>query len=63
MCVYASIFAGPYLVVITDRALVGEINGHLIWTITKTEVLPYAKSTFHLNARQVGRGRSQDNLQ
>ncbi|KAF6028128.1 SACM1L [Bugula neritina] len=46
------LLSGPQLVVITDRVLVGEINGHLIWMITKTEVLPYARSNLHLNTQQ-----------
>jgi len=51
--VFRVLSAGPYLVVITERSLVGEINGHLIWMITKTEALPYARTVFHLNSRQV----------
>ena len=52
-CLLCLLGLGPYLVVITDRTLVGEINGHLIWMITKTEFYPYARSLFHMNNRQV----------
>ncbi|XP_067931514.1 phosphatidylinositol-3-phosphatase SAC1-like isoform X2 [Watersipora subatra] len=56
------LISGPNLVVITDRTLVGEINGHLIWAINKTEVFPYAKSVFHLNSRQQQDNRTYELL-
>jgi len=45
--------AGPYLVVITNRAKVGEINGKAIWKVAKTEILPYKRTTLHLTETQV----------
>ena len=47
------IIAGPYLIVITDRAQVGTINGQIIWKVTATQVLSYTKTTLHLNEQQV----------
>jgi len=48
--------AGPYLVVITNRARVGEINGQAVWKVTATEVLSYKRTILHLNDTQ-----AQDN--
>jgi len=56
------LLSGPYLVVITDRTLVGEINGHLIWMITKTEFYPYARGLFHLNSQQQHDNRAYETL-
>ena len=44
---------GSYLIVITGRARVGDILGHTIWKVTKTEVLPYQKSLLNLTESQV----------
>ena len=46
-------FPGPYLVVITNRKKIGEINGHPIYKVTGTEVLTYKKTTLHMNETQV----------
>ena len=45
--------SGPYLIVITKKAKVGEINGQAVWKITGTEMISYKKTTFHLNEQQV----------
>ena len=44
---------GPYLIVITRRTKVGEVNGHTIWKVTGTDVLPYKRTNYHLTEQQV----------
>lgn len=46
-------FPGPYIAVITEREEVGHINGHVIWAIKGTNLLPYAKTMLHLTETQV----------
>jgi len=47
-----SLINGPNLIVVTDRALVGVLNGHSIWKVLKFEVIPYQKSFIHLTQSQ-----------
>ncbi|KAJ8929754.1 hypothetical protein NQ314_017529 [Rhamnusium bicolor] len=47
-----NLLAGCYLVIATQRELVGYVAGHAIWRLAKTELLPYCKSLLHLNAEQ-----------
>ena len=46
-------YVGPYLLVITEKSKVGEIDGHVIWEVKGTDILPFAKTTIHLNEMQV----------
>ncbi|KAF2892481.1 hypothetical protein ILUMI_13700 [Ignelater luminosus] len=46
------LLAGQYLIIATQREYVGSIAGHNIWCLTGTEILPYCRSTLHLNAEQ-----------
>lgn len=46
------LLAGQYLIIATQREFVGSIAGHNIWCLTGTEILPYCRSTLHLNAEQ-----------
>ena len=48
-----SLISGPALVVIKRSKQVGTVNGHLIYTITETDVIPYKKTTLHLTQKQV----------
>ncbi|XP_071480716.1 LOW QUALITY PROTEIN: phosphatidylinositol-3-phosphatase SAC1-like [Diadema antillarum] len=43
---------GPYLVVITKKEKVGEINGQVVWKVAGTETIPYKKTDLHLNEEQ-----------
>ncbi|XP_077982127.1 phosphatidylinositol-3-phosphatase SAC1-like [Glandiceps talaboti] len=45
--------AGPYLVVITKRSKIGEINGQTIWKVGATELLAYRRTTVHLTEEQI----------
>ncbi|XP_075985236.1 phosphatidylinositol-3-phosphatase SAC1-like [Anticarsia gemmatalis] len=47
------LISGLYLVVITDRTLVGKLNGHEIYQVEQTEIIPYARSTRHLTSQQI----------
>ncbi|KAL5021530.1 hypothetical protein ScPMuIL_000685 [Solemya velum] len=47
------LIAGPYLIVITKREKVGELNGHTIWAVTDTEIHSYSKTLFHLTEKQI----------
>lgn len=43
---------GSYLVVITKKTKVGEINGQLIWKVAGTETIPYKRTDLHLTEEQ-----------
>ena len=47
------LISGPYLIVITSKARVGDIHGQPIYKIVSTELIPYARSLSHLNEHQV----------
>lgn len=47
-----NLLAGYYLVIVTQRELVGYIAGHAIWRLVKAELLPYCRSMLHLNAEK-----------
>ncbi|XP_041376038.1 phosphatidylinositol-3-phosphatase SAC1-like [Gigantopelta aegis] len=44
--------AGPYLIVITKKIKVGEIDNHSIWQVVDTEMHSYKRTFFHLNEGQ-----------
>ncbi|KAJ8041094.1 Phosphatidylinositide phosphatase SAC1-B [Holothuria leucospilota] len=44
--------AGPYLVVITRKSKVGEIDGQSVWKVEATECLGYHRTDLHLNEEQ-----------
>lgn len=45
--------AGPYLIVITKKSLVGNIYGQSIWKIDDTDIIPYARTMLRLTEEQV----------
>ncbi|XP_015750053.1 PREDICTED: phosphatidylinositide phosphatase SAC1-like [Acropora digitifera] len=47
-----NLLAGPYLVVITKKTLVGLIKGHEVWKIKGTDVLAFPRATLHLTEKQ-----------
>lgn len=53
-----NLLAGRYLVIATQRELVGYIGGHAIWRLAKAELLPYCRSMLHLSAEK----QSDNNL-
>ncbi|CAJ0594973.1 unnamed protein product [Cylicocyclus nassatus] len=47
------IVSGMALIVIKKSRLVGNLNGHPIYIITETDVIPYKKTTLHLTEKQI----------
>lgn len=45
--------SGPYLLIITKRKLVGLLNGHEIWRVVETDILPFPKTVIHLTEDQI----------
>eukprot|EP00041_Stephanoeca_diplocostata_P029615 m.880732 g.880732 ORF g.880732 m.880732 type:complete len:319 (+) comp23593_c0_seq11:190-1146(+) len=42
------LLSGPHLVVITERRRIGKIYQHMLWEVTDTAILPYARHRRHL---------------
>ena len=51
------LLSGPYLVIITRKVRVGEINRCAIWRVEHTEIVPFSRTTTHLSEAQVGTAR------
>ncbi|XP_064611136.1 phosphatidylinositol-3-phosphatase SAC1-like [Liolophura sinensis] len=47
------LLAGPYLIVITGKTKVGDVDGHTIWRVTSTELHSYQRTLLHLNEQQI----------
>merc|ERR1719450_1432890 len=45
--------AGPYLVVVTKRKLVGVLFGDEIWQMKEADIIPFPKGEMHLTETQV----------
>eukprot|EP00112_Aurelia_sp_Birch-Aquarium-sp1_P022960 Seg666.6 transcript_id=Seg666.6/GoldUCD/mRNA.D3Y31 product="Phosphatidylinositide phosphatase SAC1-B" protein_id=Seg666.6/GoldUCD/D3Y31 len=46
------LMAGPYLLTIKKRRLVGIFNGHEIWQVKETDIVPFPKTMLHLTEEQ-----------
>lgn len=46
------LLSGPYLIVITERRKVGELNGLAIWRVKATEAYSYTRTSLHLTDEQ-----------
>ena len=44
---------GPYLILVTSKKLVGSIDGHSVYEVSGTELIPFSKTTIHLSESQV----------
>lgn len=44
---------GPYLIVVTKKECLGSINGHLVYEVKGTELIPFSKTNIHLSESQV----------
>uniref|UniRef100_A0A9J2Q5E8 Phosphatidylinositol-3-phosphatase SAC1 n=2 Tax=Ascaris TaxID=6251 RepID=A0A9J2Q5E8_ASCLU len=44
--------AGYALITIKQAILMGTLNGHEVWLIKETEILPYKRTTLHLTEKQ-----------
>ncbi|XP_059055705.1 phosphatidylinositol-3-phosphatase SAC1 [Achroia grisella] len=47
------LISGLYLVVAKYRILAGRLNGHDIFQLAGTDIIPYARSTTHLTSKQI----------
>ncbi|CAG5026521.1 unnamed protein product [Parnassius apollo] len=47
------LISGQYLVVAKYRILIGKLNGHDIYQLAGTDIIPYARSTTHLTNKQI----------
>lgn len=52
-----NLLSGPYLVVVTRKARVGEVCGADIWRVVETEIISYARAEHHLTASQLAANR------
>lgn len=48
-----NLLAGRYLLIATQRELVGFIAGHSIWKLAGSKLVPYFKSAIHINNSQL----------
>ncbi|VVC32076.1 SAC domain [Cinara cedri] len=46
------LIAGPYIIVIQEKKLVGKISGHDIWQLVKIDMIGIPKTKLHLNDTQ-----------
>jgi hypothetical protein len=47
------ITVGPYLILVTNKKFVGNIDGHSVYEVTGTELIPFSKTNIHLSESQV----------
>ncbi|CAF4184760.1 unnamed protein product [Rotaria magnacalcarata] len=47
-----NLISGPNLIVITSKQRMGDINGHAIYKVQTTDIIPYARNMSHLNENQ-----------
>ncbi|KAJ8912853.1 hypothetical protein NQ315_007985 [Exocentrus adspersus] len=57
-----NLLSGYYLVIATQREIVGYVGGHAIWRLAKAELIPYCKSTLHLSAEKQADNNSYLNM-
>ncbi|CAF1175682.1 unnamed protein product [Rotaria sordida] len=48
-----NLISGPYLIVITSKQRIGDIDGHAIYKVQTTDIIPYARNMSHLNEHQI----------
>jgi hypothetical protein len=48
-----NLLVGPYIIVIKEKKHIGKINGHDIWQLLETDMIPLPKTKLHLNETQV----------
>lgn len=52
------LLAGPYLVVVTKRKLVGVLFGDEIWQMKEADIIPFPKGEMHLTETQVNENKT-----
>ncbi|CAK1590908.1 unnamed protein product [Parnassius mnemosyne] len=56
------LISGLYLVVAKYRILIGKLNGHDIYQLAGTDIIPYARSTTHLTNKQIEDNNTYERL-
>ncbi|XP_053618131.1 phosphatidylinositol-3-phosphatase SAC1 [Plodia interpunctella] len=56
------LISGLYLVIVKYRILVGRLNGHDIYELAGADIIPYARSTTHLNSKQIEDNNTYERL-
>ncbi|XP_037873906.1 phosphatidylinositol-3-phosphatase SAC1 [Bombyx mori] len=56
------LISGLYLVVAKYRILVGKINGHEIYQLAGTDIIPYTRSTSHLTTQQIADNNTYERM-
>jgi len=46
-----SLISGPYLLVVTRKARLGQLCGGEVWRVVETEIISYARAEHHLTPR------------
>jgi hypothetical protein len=46
------LIAGPYLLVVTKKKLLGQINGQNVWQMTGAEIICCTRTLLHLTEKQ-----------
>eukprot|EP01110_Echinostelium_bisporum_P007473 TRINITY_DN28330_c0_g1_i1.p1 TRINITY_DN28330_c0_g1~~TRINITY_DN28330_c0_g1_i1.p1 ORF type:complete len:195 (+),score=26.96 TRINITY_DN28330_c0_g1_i1:34-618(+) len=46
------LLSGSYLIIITGRRLIGKINGHDIWRVARTKIIPFQSDSVKLTPIQ-----------
>lgn len=57
-----NLLAGRYLIIATQRDLIGYIGGHPIWKLVKTELIPYCRSMLHLTNEKLADNNTYVNM-
>ena len=52
-----NLLAGPYLVVVTKRKLLGVLFGDEIWQMKEADIIPFPKGEMHLTETQVAENK------
>ena len=54
-CYTITVNVGPYLILVTSKKFVGSIDGHSVYEVSGTELIPFSKTTIHLSESQVNK--------
>jgi len=52
-----SLVSGPYLIVVTRKARLGQLSGCEVWRVVETEIISYARAEHHLTPSQLEANR------
>lgn len=46
-------YIGPYLILVTKKKYIGDLDGHAVYEVAGTELIPFSKTNIHLSESQV----------